>query len=146
MNIHDPSLEFEPIYRVFFGADTHSLLEELSKAFPSEGDADREVRCVFAQGERVLYAPDIGQPVVGVVQDFLDKYLLKNGGRTDYIHGAEVVRELSAKQDTVGFLFGGIRKDELFKYVIDNGALPRKAFSMGEANEKRYYLECRRIK
>ena len=63
----------------------------------------------------------------------------------DYIHGAAVVRELSNRDNTIGFLLPAMEKSELFPTVVFDGALPRKTFSMGEANEKRYYLECRNI-
>ena len=63
----------------------------------------------------------------------------------DYIHGEDVVRALAEKEDTIGFLLPAMEKSQLFPTVVYDGALPRKTFSMGEANEKRYYLECRRI-
>ena len=64
----------------------------------------------------------------------------------DYIHGEDSLRSLVKDCETVGFLFDGMRKNELFRTVIYDGALPRKTFSMGHAPDKRYYLECRRIK
>ena len=67
------------------------------------------------------------------------------GTEVDYIHGAEVVKELSKKGGAIGFLLPAMKKSEFFPTVVYDGALPRKTFSMGEANEKRYYMECRRI-
>ena len=64
----------------------------------------------------------------------------------DYIHGKDSLRALAAQDHTVGFLFDGMRKEVLFRTVIYDGALPRKTFSMGHAADKRYYLECRKIK
>ena len=64
----------------------------------------------------------------------------------DYIHDESSLRALAEKEKSVGFLFDGMGKDELFKTVIFDGALPRKTFSMGHARDKRYYLECRKIK
>ena len=64
----------------------------------------------------------------------------------DYIHGVEVTESLARRENAIGFLFDGMEKDQLFKTVICDGALPRKTFSMGHAEDKRYYLECRKIK
>ena len=67
------------------------------------------------------------------------------GGNVDYIHGADVVRELSKKENSVGFLLPDMHKSELFPTVICDGALPRKTFSMGHAEDKRFYVEARKI-
>ena len=86
------------------------------------------------------------QLAVGSVQEFLDRYVKENEGVVvDYIHGEEIVKELSKKPNTIGILFDGMSKDMLFKTVIFDGALPRKTFSMGHAEDKRFYLECRKI-
>lgn len=68
------------------------------------------------------------------------------GYEIDYIHGEEVVRDLVSRDDnTVGFILPRPEKNSLFETVISDGALPRKTFSMGEANEKRFYLEAKKI-
>ena len=79
---------------------------------------------------------------VGTVQEFIDS---RNYGKTDYIHGEDVVRK-NLSETTVGFLFDTMKKEELFPTVIKDGALPRKTFSMGHAHDKRFYLEARKIK
>ena len=84
---------------------------------------------------------------MGTLQAFLDSYLADHAGtRVDYIHGEAVVRQLAAHEDTVGFLLPPMGKDELFPTVIHDGVLPRKTFSMGEAQDKRFYLEARKIR
>jgi hypothetical protein len=83
--------------------------------------------------------------VVATLQEFLDDYLASSGARVDYIHGADVVTELGSAAGNCGFYLPAISKFELFRTIILDGALPRKTFSMGEADEKRFYLECRRI-
>ena len=84
---------------------------------------------------------------VGTLQSFLDEYKKSHRNiEIDYIHGEDSLRALAAQDGAVGFLFDGMSKDELFKTVIFDGALPRKTFSMGHARDKRYYLECRKIK
>ena len=83
---------------------------------------------------------------VGTLQRFLDDYLQKNPGRVDYIHGAQVARDLARRKDTIAFLLPAMGKEELFPTVIHDGVLPRKTFSMGRAQDKRFYLEARRIR
>ena len=83
---------------------------------------------------------------VGTLQNFLDDYLATHGGRVDYIHGDDVTRELAGQSRSIGFLLGAMGKAELFPTVIHDGVLPRKTFSMGEAHDKRFYLEARKIR
>ena len=83
---------------------------------------------------------------VGALQAFLDDYLIGHGGRVDYIHGEDVAREFAARPGNLALLLPPMGKEELFPCVIHGGALPRKTFSMGEAHDKRFYLEARRIR
>ena len=81
-----------------------------------------------------------------VIQDFIDEYLKSHADATvDYIHNEDSLRALARKKNAIGFLFSGMSKDQLFKTVMFDGALPRKTFSMGHAEDKRYYMECRSI-
>ena len=83
---------------------------------------------------------------VGSLQAFLDAYLQeKPAAKVDYIHGADVLVELGSQQGNIGFALPVLSKFDFFRTVILDGALPRKTFSMGEAHEKRFYLECRKI-
>jgi hypothetical protein len=93
---------------------------------------------------------EIGHPsstlAVGTLQKFLDGFMKANGAeRIDYIHGAETVCRLGMQAGNAGFYVPGMDKSDLFKTVILEGALPRKTFSMGEAKEKRFYMEARQI-
>ena len=97
--------------------------------------------------EIVGFAAPSRQLTVGTLQDFIDEYLQTHAGAScDYIHGEGSLRALCEKDGAVGFLFEGMGKDQLFRTVIYDGALPRKTFSMGHAEDKRYYLEARKIK
>ena len=83
---------------------------------------------------------------LGSLQNALDQYLKQHANaKIDYIHGESVVVSLSARSDTIGFLLPGIKKSDLFLTVSREGSLPRKTFSMGNAEDKRFYLECRKI-
>ena len=149
MNIHDDALEFEPIQRVIFDVDGEKLLEAF-KAYYETSDTDnggQRVDYVVNGREGSVYIknPSSNLPV-GSLQNFLDKYLAENGGRIDYIHGNDVVRSLAKEPNTIGFMVDAMEKNDLFLTVIKDGSLPRKTFSMGEAQDKRFYLECKKIK
>ena len=86
------------------------------------------------------------QLAVGTLQTFLDAYLKEHGGEVDYIHGDEVTDELGSKSGNIGFKLPAMGKEQLFKTVMADGVLPRKTFSMDHAQDKRYYVEARKIK
>ena len=151
VNLHDEALEFEPIYRVVFGADGEALLADMKAAYPAltEGRGDGHTFEVVWGGTTrcVTHPAPIAQLPVGTLQAFLDAWLADHPeAEVDYIHGIDATRTLAQGEHAVGFLFDGMEKDDLFRTVIFDGALPRKTFSMGEADEKRYYLECRAIR
>lgn len=149
VNIHDEAMKFEPIYRVVFGVDPNDLICELEKYLSSLcGDAQSqriEYLCADRSGVLIANTP-CRQLTVGTLQDFIDTYVASHeGASVDYIHGESSVKSLIS-ESSVGFIFSGMSKSELFKTVIYDGALPRKTFSMGHAEDKRYYIECRKIK
>lgn len=150
VNLHDDSLEFEPIHRVVFGVDPQKLLADLLAAYPGAhtGEGEGHQFTYVLPGERgTITVPNpTAQLAVGTLQNFLDRYLEENGGKVDYIHGEDVVEQLAGQPGSIGFLLPAMGKDQLFPTVIFDGALPRKTFSMGEAHDKRFYLEARRIK
>ncbi len=84
---------------------------------------------------------------VGTLQKFLDDLLIKYPkANLDYVHGDNVLNELCMRKDQIGFLLPALQKNDFFRTIILDGTLPRKTFSMGEAREKRFYLECRQIR
>ena len=164
-NVHDAGLEFEPIHRVLFGLKKELLAEMVvtygdgfsftpctSQAeMVSVVDADRggpqRIGVINSTGFGVIrIANPTSNLPVGTLQTFLDNFLRAGGAeRIDYVHGEEVTCTLGAKPGNIGFYVPGMDKSDLFKTVILDGALPRKTFSMGEAHEKRFYMECRKI-
>ncbi len=142
VNIHDPALDFEPIYRVVFDVDPAAMIAEAKAHFADA--STHAVTCLYGDKTDAFAVDGLA---AGSLQSFIDDYLSRHPkASVDYIHGEDTVRELAAKDNAVGFIFDGIRKDELFPYVEAHGALPRKTFSMGEAHDKRFYMECRKIK
>ncbi len=150
MNVQNTDLDFEPIHRIVTDTEPEKLMKALKEYYPessSEDNGGGRVVCLWKGGEETLYIKG-GQSHVttGLLQDFLNDYLEKEGGHEDYIHGEEVVRELAEEDNTVGFLLEGIGKLDFFEGIIKDGALPKKTFSMGHAPDKRFYMECRKIK
>jgi len=142
-NIYDDALIFEPIHRVIFNTTGEAVLNMLRDAGLVEDTQKPDLTLVTKQGERSFR---ITKPLhslpVGTVQQLLDR---QPGLNLDYVHGDGAVRDLVQKENAVGILLPPMDKSLLFPAVTKNGPLPRKTFSMGEANEKRYYLEARRI-
>lgn len=165
VNLHDPSLQFEPIHRVLFNTPETFLselrennspnlrllaacdLSEVSQLVNENVSPNQRFGVISPAGYAVveLTSPKQNLPV-GNLQEFLDAYLASHPGISiDYVHGDEIVDELGRKPGNVGFYLPPIGKDSFFKTVILDGALPRKTFSMGHAKDKRFYMECRRI-
>jgi Protein of unknown function (DUF1015) len=163
-NVHDEGLQFEPIHRVlfglqgdpfaalrdFFGAgvrftpvkDFHEVFERIERR-----DSLQSAGIAF---EQRFWVVELLQPTsnlaVGTLQPFVDEILKKGQARrVDYVHGEDTVCKLTGEAGNLGLLLPSMEKSDLFKTVILDGALPRKTFSMGEAREKRFYMECRRI-
>jgi hypothetical protein len=164
-NVHDDGLEFAPIHRVIFGL-TQDVLEAMKRYFrmgyiynpcADKVEMVRRVTALSAEVQRIgviscegYGVVEITQPSsnlpVGSLQAFLDKFLTDGGAeKIDYVHGEEVIYRLGVIPGNTAFYLPGMDKSQLFKTVILDGALPRKTFSMGEAHEKRFYMESREI-
>lgn len=150
VNNHDDALQFEPIHRVLFDVDHEKFMAEFQKFYPGAHEGKGEghvIEFVWEGVDKFITVPDPKvQLAVGTLQAFIDEYLKKFGGEVDYIHGDEVTKELGAKKGNMGFLLPAMGKEQLFKTVMADGVLPRKTFSMGHAQDKRYYVEARKIR
>ncbi|MBQ3548696.1 MAG: DUF1015 domain-containing protein [Oscillospiraceae bacterium] len=150
VNNHDDALQFEPIHRVVFDIDREKFMEMFMAAYPNayEGKGEGHVIEFVWEGVDTFYTvPDPKvQLAVGTLQAVIDDYVKNVGGEVDYIHGDDVTRELGAKAGNMGFLLPAMGKEQLFKTVMADGVLPRKTFSMGHAQDKRYYIEARAIR
>jgi len=168
VNLHDAAMVFEPIHRVVFDiADGVDIAAELRAHFGDRAksetvaDVDAMIAAVDASTAEVqrfgfltestlevieVRDADSNLPV-GSLKGFLDPFMeARNAHEVDYVHGTAALTDLGRKPRNAGFFLPGMDKNDLFKTVIVDGALPRKTFSMGEADEKRFYMECRRIK
>jgi len=166
VNIHDDGLQFEPIHRLVFNVDPKKLLSDMRAYFGEKcsiirckKQTDMQSQAEEAKADDVHIVPfndekgygfiQIKEPPftleLATIESFLNEYLNNVGGKVDFIHGEEVMHDLGVKAGNMGFFFPPISKHSLFKTIIFDGALPRKTFSMGEADEKRFYLEARKI-
>ena len=144
-NIHDTSQVFEPIHRIITDTDPQALLKALEETCGDDNGCPVTWFMGEASGTVKLKLKD-GQLCVGVLQSFLDDYLATHPGETDYIHGDDTVAQLAKAENAIGFLLPVMEKGQFFAGIMADGVLPRKTFSMGHAQEKRYYLEARKIK
>lgn len=144
VNIHDMALEFEPIYRVVFGVNPQVLLDEFVK---SVGEGEQKFTCVYGEIQKEISVKPTAKLAVGTLQTFLDDYAQSHPEvEVDYIHGEASLIKLASRDNAIGFIFDGMQKSELFDAVNSDGSLPRKTFSMGHADDKRFYIEARKIK
>ena len=164
-NIFDPGLVFEPIHRVLFNIDRQQFLDELAKhcvtyQIESVDSVPEVVSTIGQRGglQRFGYVDADGLKVfsltepaatipAGTLQSVIDALLdADNGIQVDYIHGADVTKNIGSKKGNIGLFLPAIDKSTFFETIVTDGALPRKTFSMGEAHEKRFYMEARKIK
>lgn len=167
VNIYDTGLTFEPIHRVIFNIDNEALIKKLAEKLNGNikalDDADKVIKAVKdswanfgffyldSEGKQknVLLETKIKELAVARLQPEIDAFLKElpdqSKAEIDYIHGTDEVLKLGSKENSLGILLPPIAKDSFFETINGRGSLPRKSFSMGEADEKRFYLECRRL-
>ena len=142
-NIRDESQKFEPIHRLLIDVPVDRLLEKIT-SICAPGGTPVDWQAGERQGMIILNTASGALPVA-VLQPFLDAFLKEQGGAIDYIHGEETAAQLAGQKKAISFLMPNISKEDFFRGIVMDGVLPRKTFSMGHAEEKRYYLECRKI-
>ena len=151
-NVYDPSISFEAIHRCLFGVEPSDFVSAFEKAMSEaskHGNYERyEFKWIIGgkNGIVTVAADSIGE-ALSMMQRFLDDYARKTGCCVDYIHGEDTTKRLATEEDDrAGLILPALTKEDLFKTVSAGGVFPKKAFSVGSAREKRYYLECREIK
>ena len=150
VNLHDKSLVFEAIHRVIFGAKAEDFLALLEKnysvSYNDEAKGQSFLLVTKGETKKVTVTDSKEYLTVATVQKMLDEFVKTNGGEIDYIHGEDVVKNLCENESNFGIILEAMDKSDLYKSVILDGALPRKTFSMGDACDKRFYTEARKIK
>lgn len=140
VNIYDGGIAFEAIHRYVTGVDVQKFIAEI----PFTG-AGRGELCAGGKSSP-LSLPEGAPEAVAAADAYISSYIAANGGAVDYVHGDEALRSLTEREDSVGILLPKMDKSELFPAVKRGGSLPRKTFSMGESEEKRYYIEGKEIR
>jgi hypothetical protein len=138
VNIHDPALKFEPIHRL---VKTDKAFE-FANGLNFEGTA--QANLVVNGAEQPIAFPADVPAGIRQLDEYIAQFIKKNGGEVDYIHGDDQIEELSSLG--VGVELPAIQKNDFFRLIITGGNLPRKTFSMGDGNEKRYYIEAKAIR
>ena len=144
-NVYDPGVLFRAIHRVVMGVDTEKLLSALKDEMGADEGVELEYYSTTGSGVITVKFPSLGG-MIGMLQSFLENFIAENGGEIDYIHDGPAVKELASKEGNFGIIMPAMDKTDLFKTVIHDGVFPKKSFSIGHARDKRYYLECRKIK
>ncbi|MFA5449716.1 MAG: DUF1015 domain-containing protein [Clostridia bacterium] len=143
VNLYGGGMAFEPIHRAVFGAD-EEFIRTLEAHLKDEGGT---LTVITQEGERTISAPRTASTAIKAVQECLEAELAKNKSlKADYIHNQGRLSEVIGRKGGVGIVMPAFPAEELFGYVVNIGNLPKKAFSIGEPEHKRYYLETRRIK
>jgi hypothetical protein len=139
VNVFDPGLPFHPIHRVV-KASRDTVVRYLEDR---QGPGSEQVTVAAAGHEdQILTLPDAGPMAVALVDEMVDELRLS----VDYVHGDEEARSAAEAISGCALLFTEFPRDQLYRTVAERGTLPRKAFSLGEARDKRYYLECRSLR
>lgn len=142
VNLYEDSLVFEPIYRVFFGCDSAKLISEMQN---TDGKYSYTVKYVTENGSSFTTFKSDCHVESGAVTEFLENYKGIYGGKLDYIHGEQTAEDMGKAHGNIAFMVKCLNKDELFSTVNAFGPLPKKTFSMGNAEEKRFYTESRKL-
>ena len=144
-NVYDPAISFEAIHRVLFGIDPDKFINDFKKAVPHGIDYTIHWTSRDGNGEIGIKAECIGD-MLTIMQDFIDDHIKDTDTTVDYIHGEESTKTLAKGEGCIGLILPAMDKSDFFETVEKSGVFPRKSFSVGHAQDKRYYLECRGIR
>ncbi len=150
VNIHDEAISFEPIHKVVFDTCSENFISEAEKWWAEQSRASDKSHCISLiagqQEKRVdVKGLTIGE-LIGKAEEFCQAYMSRYGGKIDYIHNDDTAIAMGRREGCACMLLPKMEKGELFPSIIESGPFPKKSFSIGHAEDKRYYLECRKIK
>lgn len=141
VNLHGGGMEFSPIHRYFKVRD-----EEFVAKLKASLYGDGRLKIMYKGGEEYIKCPENAGTAITEIQRLVEAYIKETGAEIDYVHDVIHLKECVDKSDGMGIVMPAFSRSDLFGYVVNVGNLPKKAFSIGEAEHKRYYLECRKIK
>lgn len=150
VNLHDDAIAFEAIHRAVFETNPTAFLKEAQAYWTGVSKAEGEAHEIICMADGNQMAIEVKGLTIGqtiaAADAFCEDYIATHGGEIDYIHGDDTVVELAAQAGCAGILLPSMDKEELYPSILKSGVFPRKSFSIGHAQEKRYYLECRAIR
>ncbi len=150
VNIHDEAIVFEPIHKVVFETEPADFIAEAGAYWQEQSKPSEhchEIKLVVGTAEETISISGltIGE-LIGKAEDFCQSYIAFHGGKVDYIHNDDTAIGMGRREGCAAVLLPKMEKGELFPSIISSGPFPKKSFSIGHAQDKRYYLECRKIK
>lgn len=141
VNLHGGGMEFSPIHRYFKVRDDEFVAKLKASLY-----GDGRLKIMYKGGEEYIKCPENAGTAITEIQRLVEAYIKETGAEIDYVHDVIHLKECVDKSDGMGIVMPAFLRSDLFGYVVNVGNLPKKAFSIGEAEQKRYYLECRKIK
>lgn len=141
VNLHGGGMEFSPIHRYFKVRDDEFVAKLKASLY-----GDGRLKIMYKGGEEYIKCPENAGTAITEIQSLVEAYIKETGAEIDYVHDVIHLKECVDKSDGMGIVMPAFSRSDLFGYVVNVGNLPKKAFSIGEAEQKRYYLECRKIK
>lgn len=141
VNLHGGGMEFSPIHRYFKVRDDEFVAKLKASLY-----GDGRLKIMYKGGEEYIKCPENAGTAITEIQSLVEAYIKETGAEIDYVHDVIHLKECVDKSDGMGIVMPAFSRSDLFGYVVNVGNLPKKAFSIGEAEHKRYYLECRKIK
>lgn len=150
VNIHDEAITFEPIHKVVFETEPEEFIAQAEEYWASrsrESEFFHSIKLIVGQTEKEIKVTGltIGE-LIGKAEEFCQSYMASHGGKIDYIHNDDTAIGMGQREGCACVLLPRMEKGELFPSIISSGPFPKKSFSIGHAQDKRYYLECRKIK
>ena len=141
VNLHGGGMEFSPIHRYFKVRDDEFVAKLKASLY-----GDGRLKIMYKGREEYIKCPENAGTAITEIQRLVEAYIKETGAEIDYVHDVIHLKECVDKSDGMGIVMPAFSRSDLFGYVVNVGNLPKKAFSIGEAEHKRYYLECRKIK
>ena len=144
INIYDDGLQIEPIHRVLLNTDVTLLYACLASTGTLKTTSDgTHSACIINKSNQPLYWTNTEEAkiTIEVIEEILqtEENLFED---LDFIHSDKEVNELIEKDDNnVGIVFPTFDRASLFDMIKQNKLFPRKAFSLGHAEDKKYYIE-----
>lgn len=141
VNLYGGGMDFKPIHRLIYSRD-EEFVDGLRAALEGNG----KLKLIYKDGEEYIDCPEQASLTISAVQTYIESYAkLNKGFEVEYVHNEGHLIEAVEEANGIGIVMPDFPNAELVNFVVNVGNLPKKAFSIGEPEHKRYYLECKSI-